>query len=1311
MADAFVIARTDGGDSYTLWSWDPCSSAGPLKAVTSVSADARLPAATRMTSVGRFLLLYSPPKAVTLGENAYVDFTLLDFDPTLPDPLSSPVVQQGSWCWDKFTGDYSFTAVPGGPQLSDLRLTGVTGYLLSTLPTPGRSTFTLWNFDANLDAPGGSEDPIRDSMSASNAFPQVGPQDQLVPIGNCVLVVNRKLGTWRVFSFDPQLANPLSAPELAQGALPPGLGSELVAVDGHLLAWSPGDAACQVHPFVPTDPFAKSRPFPLPAGFPTAAGTTLTAVQVLTRIQEKQASTPGSMDFMRSRIKHVVTCVLESRSFDSVLGWLYDPATSKGINWVPARPGLQFEGACASNTNRDSSGAVWHQKQVNGGAVSTDLNLDTPVLDPFHGTSDSIHQQWTGGYADYRSGVRADMGGFVLNNGNAEVMEGYSPEQLAVLNGLAFQYAVSDAWFCSEAGGTTTNRATLTTGSAFNITVTYEGGAAYEYFPKTPHRQSLWKVLANHGIMDWAIYYSVLWENEPYTYHLALEGQLPSVDAAWPQYVQPIDGFFLAAAKGELPAFSFLEPVWYDPSGVFTSYHPTGDVLPGEQGLLNIFNALRDSPAWDETALVISFSKGGGMYDHVPAHPMVKAWPNDGVDGYEFDTTGARVPTIVVSPLVKPNTVFRSEVDGTPYDATSLAATVLSWFGVPRSKWGMGERVAAAPTFEGVFQRKTPRTDAPSLAVAVDKTYPTGEAIDVAAPTPVSSVWGATSGSGAWTDDKSWGDGALPTDQASFGPCDLATVSFASSDPQSVNEVVFEEGAPAYTLLFEEATPEAPTLTIAGAGVRNASGKPQTFRVTATSVSTSQVQLAFLNEACAGDSSITYVAAPASEATQSGGIIAFNQRSNAGSASFEVSVGALPPGPYSTVGAEVRFLHHSSAAQATFTVTGTTGTDPDTFGNVVFHHHAKAAAATFTNVGGAVGDGGNTQFFEQTSAEAARITNQGATGDDGNGGDTAFDGTATAAEATITNTPATAGHGGVVSFNNNPPYMAPGFGASAGRATIVNQGAPTAPSGSGGHTNFPGSYGSGSGGHATIDNLGTGTANSTGGGYTVFSVSGRWPYQRPTAGHATITNHPGACAGAQPGETRFEYLNYDDDGDEDAAGPTAGHATITSLGGAADGAPGGNTSFSDQATAGRATLIATGGTDGGSPGTLVFSGQADGDQATVQLRGGSLDVAASIRASLAFGSLEIQAGSTLAFQAGGEAAALVVKNELRLAGPITVGFDAGDATDLPPQRLLASNGLQKGDASKFVGLPVNGRQPEFEVRGEELWVTFVAGPA
>jgi phospholipase C len=213
-----------------------------------------------------------------------------------------------------------------------------------------------------------------------------------------------------------------------------------------------------------------------------------------------------------------------------------------------------------------------------------------------------------------------------------------------------------------------------------------------------------------------------LWENCVFTYQLYLKGQIPSVDKNTDQFIAGLDQFKKDAAKGSLPAFSFLEPVWIAPSGA-TSYHPGADLVPAERALNEIYEAIKNGPGWDETLLVITFDKNNGIYDHVAPPYAKKPWPNDLNNGFAYDLMGPRVPTIMVSPWIKEQSVFRAEGD-VPFDSTSFAATLLNWFGIPKPLWGLGDRMEVAPTFEAVFQGEELRKDAPTLTPPYDKSFP-----------------------------------------------------------------------------------------------------------------------------------------------------------------------------------------------------------------------------------------------------------------------------------------------------------------------------------------------------------------------------------------------------------------------------------------------------------------------------------------------------------------------------------------------------------------------------------------------------------
>jgi phospholipase C len=99
--------------------------------------------------------------------------------------------------------------------------------------------------------------------------------------------------------------------------------------------------------------------------------------------------------------------------------------------------------------------------------------------------------------------------------------------------------------------------------------------------------------------------------------------------------IRPLSDFYAAAAKGSLPAVS-----WIDPNGT-VSEHPPALVSEGQAYVTGLVNAIMRSPDWTSTAIFLSWDDWGGFYDHV-VPPQVDD------QGY-----GLRVPGIVISPYAR----------------------------------------------------------------------------------------------------------------------------------------------------------------------------------------------------------------------------------------------------------------------------------------------------------------------------------------------------------------------------------------------------------------------------------------------------------------------------------------------------------------------------------------------------------------------------------------------------------------------------------------------------------------------------------
>ena len=147
--------------------------------------------------------------------------------------------------------------------------------------------------------------------------------------------------------------------------------------------------------------------------------------------------------------------------------------------------------------------------------------------------------------------------------------------------------------------------------------------------------------------------------------------------------------------------------------------HPPHDVVFGEQLIATVYNAVRASPLWESTLLIITYDEHGGCFDHAP--PPLAVPPGDGrtQEGFAFNRYGVRVPAIIVSPYIAPGTILRAAPGGVshaglpyPFDHTSIIATLRKCFGLGEA---LTARDAAAPDLASVLQLDQPTNDALGL--------------------------------------------------------------------------------------------------------------------------------------------------------------------------------------------------------------------------------------------------------------------------------------------------------------------------------------------------------------------------------------------------------------------------------------------------------------------------------------------------------------------------------------------------------------------------------------------------------------------
>src|ERR1700678_2178537 len=404
-----------------------------------------------------------------------------------------------------------------------------------------------------------------------------------------------------------------------------------------------------------------------------------------------------------SSINHIVVLMLENRSFDHMLGYLY--ADSANVSAA----GQAFDGLTGTESNPDAKGQAVPVFKID----SSDKNAYfMPGADPGEGYSATNSQLFgtttapdpavasnKGFVTDfaYTLGWQAKDPSWSILPGTvaSNIMGMFTPQMLPILSGLARGYAVCDQWFASVPTETLPNR-------AFVCAATSQGRMDDSTTSFTC--PTIFGSLSKQNL-DWAIYG---YDAQPLT-----RLDFPDITNAPEEHFGLFSDFQNACAAGSLPAYTFLEPSW-EASG--NSQHPNYNVALGEQLIHDVYYALRNGPNWNQTLLIITYDEHGGCYDHVP--PPAGAVPPDdskGEYGFDFTRFGPRVPTVLVSPLIPPGTVFRVPVGEMPFDHTSILKTIETRWKLP----ALTARDAAAIDVGDVLTLTEPRTDDPLGAVTV----------------------------------------------------------------------------------------------------------------------------------------------------------------------------------------------------------------------------------------------------------------------------------------------------------------------------------------------------------------------------------------------------------------------------------------------------------------------------------------------------------------------------------------------------------------------------------------------------------------
>jgi phospholipase C len=322
-----------------------------------------------------------------------------------------------------------------------------------------------------------------------------------------------------------------------------------------------------------------------------------------------------------SPVKHVIVLVFQNHSFDSLFT-KYTPPPGQTVNVPqPTSPGFT-------------------QLDANGAPVSPFvLSSSEPSGDLAHGHQDYLHS-WNNGAMD----------GFAARIGPTSM--GYydsTTTGMTTLWNYASQFALADNYFSSVLSSAPAQ--------GFYLVSATDNGKSFSTQPvygpcEQPDAAAYANTAPNVG--DQMTTKNVGWGW--YQENLGVCGSYVPQQNAFQYFTSTHDapniqdyGAFVTQLNGnKVPSVSFIQ---MSPSH---SGHPGSSTISASITFLDQFvQKIQASQIWDSTAIFVMWDEGGGFYDHVPP-PQI-----------DTEGLGIRVPLLVISPLVKPGTVFHGRADHT----------------------------------------------------------------------------------------------------------------------------------------------------------------------------------------------------------------------------------------------------------------------------------------------------------------------------------------------------------------------------------------------------------------------------------------------------------------------------------------------------------------------------------------------------------------------------------------------------------------------------------------------------------------------
>lgn len=394
---------------------------------------------------------------------------------------------------------------------------------------------------------------------------------------------------------------------------------------------------------------------------------------------------------LNDSIDTIVIVMMENRSFDHLLGTMrLDPYGGR----------TDIEGI------DDLANINYANPSANAELIQPFLAKDGPLISDLPHERDPVKTQLAkspfGGYA---------MNGFVQAYEHATGTSGVSqpppmglltPPQIPITSFLAREFLICDHWFSPIPTSTHPNRLMALAGYTL-IEDTYN------------------KLLPNHDLLfHWLTQRNVPWR----VYHAGLPF-LTLMPRMWGDMLDLnlFRGFdqlahdFQNEPDAAFPNVIVVEPDYEDSpihmSGHACDNHPPLPMAFGETFVQHVYEAVTANPArWAKTLMILMYDEHGGFYDHVEPLPIAFPPPPGATYTVGFDSTGPRVPVVLVSPWVPPHSACKLN-----FDHTSVLQLLAELFdvGKPYSAGVDARRLAGINSVSAALDASAGGRPAPSL--------------------------------------------------------------------------------------------------------------------------------------------------------------------------------------------------------------------------------------------------------------------------------------------------------------------------------------------------------------------------------------------------------------------------------------------------------------------------------------------------------------------------------------------------------------------------------------------------------------------